>query len=169
MRGVPISGGGVVVVLALIWALAFFYFMGGPASNAEIEEASVNATINEVERNYDRFSECDTYTGPTHGGLEVNIHATVNDLQEPEGGSSSASTYQLTVKVDDGRGSTSITVDEGGKEEFSSTVTFEDDESVEPGDKVMVNLLLSHEGHTLDSVSRTDTVEKREIEFSCQD
>lgn len=169
MRGIPISGGGVVVVLALIWALAFFYFMGGPASNAEIEEASVEATLNEVEWNYDRFSECDTYTGPTHGGLEVNIHATVNDLQEPDGGSSSSSTYQLMVGIEDGKGSTSITVDEGEKEEFSSTVAFEDDKSMESGDKVTVNLILSHEGHNLDSVSRTATVEKKEVEFSCAD
>jgi hypothetical protein len=154
-----VLGGGLVAVLVLFgvgWgAYAFVLGGGGSFADVAVERVVLNDDFSGEFEAGEGTRSC-VGVGPPPDSVVVNVRATVDDGHDPYAASDR---YELVVRIGGHAATRTVRVVDGTREEVRRAVTIEDDESVAPGEEATVAIELREGGTTVDSATRTVTVE----------
>jgi hypothetical protein len=152
-----------VAVVAAVGPFGGTVLDGAEMRNASVDVYVSGSPLESIETGPDGARSC-TSVGPPPGTATVDAEAVVYDSQEGRGVSTKR--YSLVLGVEGETTSRTVEVTEGFNETASLTGSVVAD-GLEPGDDVAVNVSIRNNGDTVDSVTRTVTVEERE--FRCAD
>lgn len=143
------------------------------AGGATVENVTLNVTLTDEQslRQKALQAESDSLVcesvGALPGQFAVTVGGTVDDKRYPwQDRYKYSDSYEIAATIGENTGTslTDVEVEDGGSEDFFAVISVENDGSVEPGDDVTVTVSLRKGGETHDSVTRTATVEERELD-----
>lgn len=153
-----------LVVGAFVVGSAYFGSPGGVGAGSEIRNLTVEASTSDevsVETGPDGARSCTT-VGPPPGMMSVRIRALIDDRRS--GRYESSTRYRVVAEIAKETTDKTVSVTDGFEEPVTH-VTLVPADGVEPDDRLTANVSLVSHGNTVDTATRTVTVDRQK--FRC--